>query len=120
MPSHVKGVMHLLLQVSDLKRTEDFYVNVLGFSVRDRQPFRDDRQLVVTHQGLGITTGGPGDGKQVEHIAFEVEDLTATAEHVKRNGAKVLFDVAPNSYGKSMYIADPDDNKIELIETPKK
>ena len=119
MPSRVKGVMHLLLQVSDLKRTEDFYVNVLGFSVRDRQPFRDGRQLIVTNQGLGLTQGGPGDGRQVEHVAFEVEDLTATAEQVRRAGAKVLFDIAPNSYGKSMYVADPDGNKIELIETPK-
>ena len=119
MASRVKGVMHLLMQVSDLKRSEDFYVNVLGFTVRKREPFRDGRQLIVTDQGLGLTQGGPGDGRQVEHFAFEVEDLAVSSEHLRRAGTKVLFDIAPNSYGKSMYVADPDGNKIELIETPR-
>ncbi len=119
MASKVKGIMHLLMQVSDLARAEKFYVDLLGFTVRKREPFPGGRDLIVTNQGLGITQGGPGDGRQVEHFAFEVEDLDASRARVKEAGVKIIHDVAPNSYGKSMYVADPDGNKIELIETPK-
>jgi len=119
MPSTVKGIMHLLMQVSDLKKSEEFYVGLLGFTVRKREPFPGGRDLIVTNQGLGLTQGGPGDGRQVEHFAFEVDDVQASSEMVKRAGIKIIHEILPNSYGKSMYIADPDGNKIELIETPK-
>ncbi|MGH2960782.1 MAG: isochorismatase family protein, partial [Solirubrobacterales bacterium] len=66
----VEQLGHLLLETADLKRAERFYVDVLGFSVRKRERFRDGRPLVVTHQGLGLTSGVSGDGGPVEHIAF--------------------------------------------------
>ena len=119
MPSEVKGILHLLMQVSDLKRAERFYVDLLGFTVRKREPFPGGRDLIVTNQGLGLTQGGPGDGHQVEHFAFEVDNVEASRARVKEAGVKIIQDIAPNSYGRSMYIADPDGNKIELIETPK-
>jgi catechol 2,3-dioxygenase-like lactoylglutathione lyase family enzyme len=119
MTSQVKGIMHLLMQVSDLDKAEKFYVDLLGFTVRKREPFPGGRDLIVTNQGLGLTQGGPGDGRQVEHFAFEVDDVQVSYERVKQAGVKIIFDIKPNSYGKSMYIADPDGNKIELIETPK-
>lgn len=119
MASKVKGLMHLLMQVSDLKRSEEFYVGLLGFTVRKREPFPGGRELIVTDQGLGMTQGGPGDQRQVEHFAFEVDDVEASCETVKKAGVKVIHEILPNSYGKSMYIADPDGNKIELIETPR-
>ncbi len=119
MPAKVKGVMHLLMQVSDLKRAEEFYVGVLGFTIRKREPFAGGRELIVTEQGLGLTEGGPGDGRQVEHVAFEVDDVEAARRRVKDAGVRIIHEILPNSYGRSMYIADPDGNKIELIETPK-
>jgi predicted enzyme related to lactoylglutathione lyase len=119
MPSKVKGLMHLLMQVSDLKCAEEFYVGLLGFTVRKREAFPGGRDLIVTEQGLGLTQGGPGDGRQVEHFAFEVEDVEASRQRVSAAGVKIIQDILPNSYGKSMYIADPDGNKIELIETPR-
>ena len=51
---------HLLLEVGDLERSVGFYVEVLGFEVRKREPFRDGRELVLTEQGLGLTNGATG------------------------------------------------------------
>lgn len=116
MSSTVRSVAHLLLQVSDLKKAEDFYVGVLGFTVRKREPFAGGRELIVTNQGLGLTTGGPGDGAQVEHIAFQVEGVREIADRAKDADAKLISDVGPGAYGLTIYVADPDGNKIELFE----
>jgi len=116
MASNVHNVAHLLLQVSDLQKAEDFYVGVLGFSVRKREPFAGDRELIVTNQGLGLTTGGPGDGRQVEHIAFQVDGVREIAERAKDADATLISDIGPGAYGLTIYVADPDGNKIELFE----
>jgi catechol 2,3-dioxygenase-like lactoylglutathione lyase family enzyme len=116
MASTVNGVAHLLLQVSDLNKAEEFYVGVLGFTVRKREPFAGDRELIVTNQGLGLTTGGPGDGTQVEHIAFEVDGVREIADRAKAANAELLSELGPGAYGLTIYVADPDGNKIELFE----
>ena len=116
MASNVRGVAHLLLQVADLKAAEDFYVDILGFTVRKREPFAGDRELIVTNQGLGLTTGGPGDGRQVEHIAFQVDGVREIADRAKDANAKLISDIGPGAYGLTIYVADPDGNKIELFE----
>ncbi len=116
MRSRVVGLAHLLLQVSDLERAEGFYVGLLGFTVRKREPFAGGRQLVVTEQGLGLTGGGPGDRRQVEHVAFQVENVRAIAERARQAGVTFIKELGPGPYGLTVYLADPDGNKIELFE----
>ena len=112
----VLGLAHLLLQTSDIDRAERFYVDVLGFSVRKREHFDETRRLIVTHQGLGLTEGGPGDGRQVEHIAFRVKDVRALAARIRDASVPILKELGPGAYGLTIYVADPDGNKIELYE----
>ena len=112
----VLGLAHLLLQTSDIDRAERFYVDVLGFSVRKREHFDETRRLIVTHQGLGLTESGPGDGRQVEHIAFRVKDVRALAARIRDASVPILKELGPGAYGLTIYVADPDGNKIELYE----
>ncbi len=110
------GLAHLLLQVGDLEKSERFYVDILGFKVRkDASPLPDGRPLVVTEQGLGLTIGGPGQN-QVDHIAFEVRNVTAFAERVKKAGVPIFRELGPGAYGLTIYIKDPDNNIIEIFE----
>lgn len=111
----VHGVHHLLIQSTDLERTERFFVDVLGFTVRKRGDFTDGRPLVVTHQGLGLTSGGPGTAGAVEHIAFRASNIREIARRAHEEGITVLKDVAPGVYGLTIYLADPDGNRIELF-----
>lgn len=111
------GLAHMLLQVSDLEKAEEFYIGTLGFEKKpDAVPLGDGRPLTVTLQGLGLTTGGPGDSGQVDHIAFEVKGVEALAERVKSRGVKILKELGPGAYGLTIYVEDPDGNKIELFE----
>jgi ureidoacrylate peracid hydrolase len=112
----VHRVTHLLLQTTDLDAAERFYVTLLGLSVRKRERFRDGRPLVVTEQGLGLTDGRvPGEGANVDHIAFEVTGLRELVERARAFGVEVLRGPSANPYGFAVYLADPDGNEIELI-----
>lgn len=110
-------ITHLLLQVSNLGAAERFFVDMLGFAVRDRSTLRDGRPLVVLRQGMGLTVFPGGTApveKTVDHIAFRVQDLVSFRERL--DDRKVAYEgpVTTPTYGTSIYVRDPDGNRIEL------
>ena len=64
----------MLLKVSDIARSERFYVDLLGFTVRPAKPLPDGRPFVPFHQGIALTSGGPHEPTQIDHIAFTADD----------------------------------------------
>lgn len=110
---------HLLLMVSDLERAMEFYLDTLGFTRRaDAKPLPDGRPFIATMEGLGLTAGGPGDLKQVDHLAFEVRNVDALYRKLKKKGARFTRGApGPGPYGKAVYVLDPDGNELELFET---
>ncbi|MDQ7828062.1 MAG: VOC family protein [Armatimonadota bacterium] len=116
-PSRPEGLSHVLLQVGDLAAAERFFVDVLGFTVRDRGTLRDGRPLVVLQQGLGLTArpaGIPAGPGLVDHIAFRVRDLDALRARLLRAGLPSEGPVTTAAYGTSIYVVDPDGTRIEL------
>jgi ureidoacrylate peracid hydrolase len=114
-PGSRRGLHHLLLQTSDLAAAERFFLDFLGFTVRKREAFTDGRPLTVTTEGLGLTSGAPGQAGAVEHIAFRHANIREVADRARGAGIKVLRDVGPGPYGLTVYLADPDGNRIELF-----
>jgi ureidoacrylate peracid hydrolase len=114
-PDASRGLHHLLLQSTDLEATERFFLDVLGFTVRKRGEFTDGRPLTVTTEGLGLTSGGTGTAGAVEHIAFRTSSVREIARRAQEAGVTVLKDVGPGVYGLTVYLADPDGNRIELF-----
>jgi len=111
------GIHHLLLMVSDLERSTDFYTRLLGFSIRpDAKPLPDGRRFVALRQGLGLTEGGPGDRRQVDHIAFEVRNVGALNTRLKEAGVEFERELGDGPYGLAIYVRDPDGNVLELFE----
>lgn len=110
------GFAHMLLQVSDIETSKRFYTDLLGFTERQAKPLADGRPFVPFHQGIALTTGGPGKPLQIDHMAFRVNDVQGLAERLKQ--AKVTFfeDLHDGIYGRTVYVADPDGNKVELYE----
>jgi predicted enzyme related to lactoylglutathione lyase len=114
--SERRGIHHLLLQTTDLKKAEDFYLGFLGFTVRKREEYIDGRPLTVTNEGLGLTNGATGEpGAVVEHIAFRMSDIRGVAERAKVQGVEVIKGPGPGPYGLAVYLSDPDGNRIELF-----
>jgi nicotinamidase-related amidase/catechol 2,3-dioxygenase-like lactoylglutathione lyase family enzyme len=109
------GLGHLLLQVENLDAAESFYLGLLGLTVRKREEFRDGRPLVVTNEGLGLTSGRPPGQGPLEHVAFRARGIAALAERAHAEGVTVVRGPEPSSYGVSLYLADPDGNVVEVF-----
>ncbi len=110
-------VHHLLLMVSDIGRSKAFYTDLLGFDVRpDAKPLPDGRPFIAFRQGLGITEGGPGDSRQMDHLAFEVRNVVALNDKLKTAGVEFERELGDGPYGKAIYVKDPDGNVLELFE----
>ena len=111
----VAGIGHLLLQTRDLERAEAFYLGFLGFTVKKRETFRDGRPLTVTNEGLGLTDGAAGTPGALEHVAFEATGIRDIAERAAREGVPVLEGPGPGPYALTVYLQDPDGNRVELF-----
>ena len=113
------GFAHMLLQVRDLDASKHFYEGLLGFTGRKAKPLADGRPFVPFKQGIALTTGGPGGAPQIDHMAFRVSGVDALAARLKEAGVKFFQDLHDGIYGRTIYVADPDGNKIELFEEPR-
>jgi catechol 2,3-dioxygenase-like lactoylglutathione lyase family enzyme len=111
----IQSLSHLLLQVSDLDGALSFYVDLLGFQVRERSQLADGRTFVSTNQGLGLTTFPPGaaTGQSLDHLAFRCP--TGIEPVVEKLRAAGIAYEGPrrNAYGQSVYFRDPDGNRVE-------
>ena len=107
---------HMLLKVADIARSERFYVDLLGFRLRKAKPLADGRPFVPFMEGLALTSGGPGEPVQIDHIAFTTGDVRAIDTRLKAAGVKYFRELHDGLYGLTIYIADPDGNMIELYQ----
>ncbi len=107
---------HMLLMVEDVPRSTSFYVDHLGFSIRPAKPLADGRPFTAFHQGIALVGGRSKGHRQVDHIAFEVNDVRAMRDRLMK--AKVVFqqDLHDGPYGLTIYITDPDGVRIELYQ----
>lgn len=110
------GLHHLLLETIDLDVSVAFFTDVLGFTVRKEEAFRDGRRLVVTHQGLGLVEGGIAGGRTLDHICFAARDVDRLAARATSAGHRIARGPGPGPYGHTVYVVDPDGHEIELVE----
>lgn len=110
------GFAHMLLQVGDIEAAKRFYVDLLGFTLRQAKPLADGRPFVPFNQGIALTTGGPGKPLQIDHMAFRVNDVRGLAARLKSAKARFIEELHDGIYGLTIYVADPDGNKIELYQ----
>ncbi len=123
-------ILHTMLRVGDLKRSIDFYTNVLGMQVLRQKDYPDGRftlafvgygdedkeaVLELTHNWDTATYDvGTGYG----HVALEVEDASKACEEVKKRGGRVTREAGPMKHGTTViaFVEDPDGYKIEFIQ----
>ena len=111
----IAKVSHILLEVADLERSVRFYVDFLGFEIRQQDTLGDGRPFVATTQGLGLTepTTPAATGVAFDHLAFRcpdgIERLRAMLD-----GAGIAYEGPRTTpYGLSLYFHDPDGHRLE-------
>ena len=118
-PPRILGFAHMLLQVSDIEASKRFYADLLGFTERKAKPLADGRPFVPFTQGIALTTGGPDKPAQIDHMAFRVSGIEALAAKLEKSGVRFFERLHDGIYGRTVYVADPDGNKVELYEEPR-
>ena len=121
-----KRIDHVEIISRDLEKSIDFYQNVLGFKVKQRQRVEVPPLEEVVYLGLGDTTlellsvKEPGSLSLEEWkvgyrmMAVEVEDMNRAVDYLKSKGIEITR--GPVTLGKSRRaeIKDPDGLSIEL------
>ena len=112
----ILGFEHMILQVENIEASKHFYLDLLGFTPRRAIPLADGRPVVPFTQGIALTLGNPGKPPQIDHMAFRVTGLRAIAQRLKAAQVKFFNELHDGVYGLTIYVADPDGNKVELFE----
>ena len=113
------GVSHIMLGVTDMKRSLVFYEATLGRPLR----FRVDDSLVFIDGGavmIGLSTGlakvrQPAGGAM--EIVFTVERVKRASQHLRDNGIEVVREprvATPNGDWTATF-ADPDGHYVTLF-----
>lgn len=139
------SVNHTSFTVSDLDRSIQFYTEALGMrllSISERDvafseqvtgiPGAHLRIAYVEAAGYRIELiqylAPPGEKIDTRtcnvgsaHIAFNVDNLQRMVDEMSATGVKFIspprtIPLGPNQGGKAVYLEDPDNNTLELIE----
>jgi len=123
-------ILHTMLRVGDLKRSIDFYTNVLGMRVLRQRDYPDGR-FTLAFVGYGAEdeeavlelthnwdTSKYDLGTGYGHVALEVDDAYRACEDVKKRGGKVTREAGPMKHGTTViaFVEDPDGYKVEFIQ----
>jgi lactoylglutathione lyase len=124
----VSELIHTCYRITDIDRSVEFYEK-LGFQDLMRMPIRDE--------AINVFMGLPNDGARLEltwnkdqdgaydvgtgygHIAITVDDLDGTLEKLKEVGIepeRPPYTVRDGG-NRICFVRDPDEYRIELIET---
>jgi lactoylglutathione lyase len=123
-------ILHTMLRVGDLKRSLDFYTNVLGMKLLRKHDYPEGK-FTLAFVGYGPESEGAvlelthnWDTKSYElgtgygHVALEVDDAYKACEEVTNRGGKVTRAAGPMKHGTTViaFVEDPDGYKIEFIQ----
>lgn len=127
-PISTGPIHHIALTVTNIQRSEAFYVDVLGFQkVMDFGP-----RAFITNGSLIVALTPPPDPDQalpddrfnenrvgLDHVSFTVDshaDLEQAAEHLDQHGATrgEIKDLGPDLGIYVMAVRDPDNIQLEL------
>jgi lactoylglutathione lyase len=116
------------IRVKDLQKSIDFYTKLLGMKVTGRNKIESTQGELVnleSEQG-GFTLelnyyeeGSPYSsdyvvGEGLDHLAFNVEDLTKALEEARTNGYRVISEMKTDQSCWA-YVEDPNGIWIELF-----
>jgi catechol 2,3-dioxygenase-like lactoylglutathione lyase family enzyme len=125
-PFKLGKIGHVALYVSDIKRSERFYRDVLGFEVSD--VYADDMmpggavflRCNTDHHGIALfksTEANPA-GCGLHHLAFEVatlDDVVRARAHLRKCGVPIDFEGRRRAGVQiAVEFRDPDNHRLEV------
>ena len=122
MSSFLDSLDHITVITKDLKKTKDFYVNILGMNIDyDRPPFKFDGiwlslnkravvHVVVKEEHIIDENLLP----TLDHVAFRAKDMKNIKLNLKKNSISYEEKVTPDNKISQIFLKDPNGIKIEI------
>jgi catechol 2,3-dioxygenase-like lactoylglutathione lyase family enzyme len=126
LPFKIQKLGHVVLFVTDLDRSVDFYTRILGFKVSDFYPdtMMDGRMVFMRcnadHHGVALVGGAnePGSRTGIHHMAFEVDSLDEVVmahQHLRDHDVPIDFEGRRRAGAQvAVEFRDPDGHCLEI------
>jgi len=125
-PFEIKKLGHVVIRVSDLQRSTDFYVNMLGLRVSD--VYSEDLmpggmvflRFNADHHGVALVGGMQENakGQGLHHFAFEVatlDEVFHVRNHLRAHGDPIVFEGRRRAGVQiAVEFTDPDGHNLEI------
>ena len=111
---------HIHFFTPEFEELLDWYVDVFGLEIRSRGRIQTTTNVPGMNMSFGNSSGehAPSEGRAIDHIGFELDDLETFCEQLKAKG--IEFDVEYREIDriqlKIAFITDPAGTRIELTE----
>jgi len=116
--------LHTMVRVSDLEDSLTFYCKHLGLEELRRYDSEEGRFTLVFLAAPGDSDAQVeltynwdpeeyGEGRNFGHLAYRVEDIYATCQHLMDNG--IIINRPPRD-GRMAFVRSPDNVSIELLQ----
>ncbi len=124
-PLSPKRFHHVALNVTDIERSVQFYVTVVGLRLIESDDHqarlslgRAELALFRLPDGL-LPTEAPPDhtASALNHIAFEVDPggFEELCRRIRESQTRITFGPAKRRNNDTVYFLDPDGNKLEIV-----
>ena len=122
MSSFLDSLDHVTVITKDLKKTKDFYINILGMNIDyNRPPFKFDGiwlslnkravvHVVVKDEHIIDENLLP----TLDHVAFRAKDMKNIKLNLKKNSISYEEKVTPDNKISQIFLKDPNGIKIEI------
>ena len=124
----IRNVGTVCLFVNDQDKAKDFYVNKLGFELRQDVPMGQSRWVAVAPKGaeteviLYKVDGNWEHYREVvgksQAITFNVTGMEYLIAGLKAKGVRIALEPESQLWGKQAIIQDDEGNGLILIELP--
>ena len=120
-PSLIQQVKFVGICVSDQDRALEFYTKILGFELRNDQPFEQGQrwiELAIPGAETGIVLFTPKGHEnrigQFVNMAYRSTDLQATYEELTAKGVEFTSPPTNQPWGSFAIFKDPDGNSFVI------
>ena len=125
----VRGLGEIALRVNDLDAMQKFYEEVIGLPRMTRVPncaffkivdgYGGHTQVLALFDRSGSPSYSAPDAKTstIDHIAFEIPLADFADELARLRGLGLKVETAEHAWmhWRSLYVADPEGNQVELV-----
>ncbi len=106
------GINHVTLAVSDLDISFDFYVSTLG--MKPEVKWNTGAYLSVGNLWFCLSLDTVSKSSDYSHVAFNIKADKFDEFQSRLNANNVTLWKENTSQGKSIYLLDPDEHKLEI------